>query len=104
MKKNDKAVCDYKENYEELYGFEHNNDNDEYRSSANLAGLISEMKTLKTHVSTAMDKVDTFKAQLWHLTSQLERNLERMEEQEAKEQRMKRRKVTDQKKQRKSKS
>ena len=82
MQKNDEVICDYIEAYHEMYGFDVKNNNNEYRTNTNLAGLITEMKTLKDHVGTVMNKVDVFNAQLMQIIAVLERNLERNMEEE----------------------
>ena len=81
--KNENAVMNYMEAYEALYGFDENNNNDEYRSNTNLAGLISEMKTLHSHVTTVTGKIDSFKAHLMQLIEALDKNLKNMEEEDA---------------------
>ena len=55
------------EGYQDMFDLDAKNNNNEYRTDEDLAELISEMKTLETHLTTVMNKVDAFERELIHV-------------------------------------
>ena len=60
-------VTSYMKAYQDMWDLDSKNNNNEYSIDEDLAKLLDEMKTLETHVSTAMNIVDAFKGELMHV-------------------------------------
>ena len=70
MQKKGEGLCNYMEGYQDMFDLDAKNNNNEYRTNEDLedlAELISEMKTLETHLTTVMNKVDAFERELIHV-------------------------------------